>query len=87
MAFAPDGLTSLGGFPGDDYKGGLMFAKIDRNKMGEDMVAAAMWLKSRPDCTGKIGFRFLLRGRRCQYAGGPAGTRFGGGGAVLWLSS
>jgi carboxymethylenebutenolidase len=55
MAFAPDALTSLGGFPGDDYKGGLMFAKIDRAKMGEDMLAAAVWLKSRPDCTGKIG--------------------------------
>jgi carboxymethylenebutenolidase len=55
MAFAPDGLTSLGGYPGDDYKGGLMFAKIDRNKMAEDMVAAALWLKARPDCTGKIG--------------------------------
>ncbi len=55
MAFAPDGLTSLGGFPGDDYKGGQMFAKIDHNKMGEDMVAAAKWLKSRSDCTGKIG--------------------------------
>jgi carboxymethylenebutenolidase len=55
MAFAPDGLTSLGGYPGDDYKGGLLFAKIDHNKMGEDMVAAALWLKSRPDCTGKIG--------------------------------
>jgi carboxymethylenebutenolidase len=54
MAFAPDGLTSLGGFPGDDYKGGLMFSKVDRNKMSEDMVASAMWLKSRPDCTGKI---------------------------------
>ena len=54
MAFAPDGLTSLGGFPGDDYKGGLMFSKIDGKKMGEDMVAAAMWLKARPDCTGKI---------------------------------
>jgi len=55
MAFAPDGLTSLGGYPGDDYKGGQMFNKIDKNKMSEDMVAAAMWLKSRPDCTGKIG--------------------------------
>src|SRR5258706_15921080 len=55
MAFAPDGLTSLGGYPGDDYKGGLLFNKIDKNKMSEDMVAAAMWLKSRPDCTGKIG--------------------------------
>jgi carboxymethylenebutenolidase len=55
MAFAPDGLTSLGGFPGDDYRGGQMFNKIDRNKMTEDMVAAARWLKSRADCTGKIG--------------------------------
>lgn len=55
MAFAPDGLTSLGGYPGDDYKGGLLFNKIDKPKMAEDMIAAAMWLKSRPDCTGKIG--------------------------------
>src|SRR5271163_1119744 len=55
MAFAPDGLTSLGGFPGDDYKGGQMFAKIDGKKMAEDMVASAMWLKARSDCTGKIG--------------------------------
>jgi carboxymethylenebutenolidase len=55
MAFAPDGLTSLGGFPGDDYNGGLLFAKVDGKKMAEDFVAAAMWLKSRPDCTGKIG--------------------------------
>src|ERR1700736_5492765 len=55
MAFAPDGLTSLGGFPGDDYKGGQMFSKIDGKKMTEDFVAAAMWLKSRADCTGKIG--------------------------------
>jgi carboxymethylenebutenolidase len=55
MAFAPDGLTSLGGFPGDDYKGGQLFSKIDGKKMAEDFVASAMWLKSRADCTGKIG--------------------------------
>src|ERR1700761_6962890 len=55
MAFAPDGLTSLGGYPGDDYKGGQMFNKIDKDKMSEDMVAAAMWLKTRSDCTGRIG--------------------------------
>src|ERR1700678_854743 len=54
MAFAPDGLTSLGGFPGDDYKGGQMFSKVDGKKMTEDFVAAAIWLKARPDCTGKI---------------------------------
>ena len=55
MAFAPDGITSLGGFPGDDYTGGQMFNRIDGQKMTEDFVASAMWLKSRPDCTGKIG--------------------------------
>ena len=55
MAFAPDGLTSLGGFPGDDYKGGQMFGKVDRDKMTEDFVASASWLKARADCSGKIG--------------------------------
>jgi carboxymethylenebutenolidase len=55
MAFAPDGLTSLGGYPGDDYKGGQLFNKVDKDKMFEDMVAASMWLKARPDSTGKIG--------------------------------
>jgi carboxymethylenebutenolidase len=55
MAFAPDALTSVGGYPGDDYKGGQLFGKIDGAKRTEDFVAAAMWLKSRPDCTGQIG--------------------------------
>jgi len=55
MAFAPDGLSSVGGFPGDDYKGGQLFSKVDGKKMAEDMVAAARWLKGRADCTGKIG--------------------------------
>lgn len=68
MAFAPDGLTSVGGFPGDDYKGGQLFNKVDRNKMGEDMVAAAVWLKARPDCTGKIAATGFC------YGGGVANT-------------
>ena len=68
MAFAPDGLTSLGGFPGDDYQGGQMFNKVDRNKMTEDMVASAMWLKARADCTGKIGATGFC------YGGGIANT-------------
>ena len=55
VAFAPDGLTSVGGWPGDNEKGGALFQKVDRVKMGEDFVAAAKWLKARPDCTGKIG--------------------------------
>lgn len=55
IAFAPDALTSLGGYPGDDEKGGAMFGKLDRAKMTEDFVAAANWLKARPESTGRIG--------------------------------
>ena len=55
MAFAPDTLTSLGGYPGDDEKGGEMFGKVDRVKMGEDLYAAAVWLKNRPDSSGRLG--------------------------------
>jgi carboxymethylenebutenolidase len=55
IAFAPDGLTSVGGYPGDDEKGAKAFQQVDRPKMTEDFVAAARWLKARPDCTGKIG--------------------------------
>jgi carboxymethylenebutenolidase len=55
MAFAPDGLTSAGGYPGDDDRGGQLFAKVDRAKMGEDLHAAAVWLKNRADSTGRLG--------------------------------
>jgi carboxymethylenebutenolidase len=55
IAFAPDGLTSLGGYPGDDEKGLALFGQVDRTKMGEDFLAAANWLRSQPDCTGKLG--------------------------------
>jgi carboxymethylenebutenolidase len=55
IAFAPDGLTSLGGYPGDDEKGLALFGQVDGAKMREDFVAAALWLKSRPDSTGKLG--------------------------------
>ena len=55
MAFAPDGLTSVGGYPGDDEKGGDLFGKVDRAKMGEDLYTAAVWLKNRPDSTGRLG--------------------------------
>jgi carboxymethylenebutenolidase len=55
MAFAPDGLTSVGGYPGDDEKGGALFQKVDRAKMTEDLHAAAVWLKNRPDSSGRLG--------------------------------
>src|SRR3954470_14575703 len=55
MAFAPDGLTSVGGYPGDDEKGLELFRSVDAAKMRADFVAAAAWLKARPDSTGKLG--------------------------------
>jgi carboxymethylenebutenolidase len=55
MAFAPDGLTSVGGYPGDDEKGAQLFTQVDGAKMREDLLAAAKWLKARPDSTGKLG--------------------------------
>lgn len=55
MAFAPDALSPFGGYPGDDYQGGQLFGEIDRAKMAQDFLAAAEWLKNRPDCTGRIG--------------------------------
>jgi len=55
MAFAPDGLTSLGGYPGNNEEGGALFQKVDRAKMTEDFVAAAKWLRARPESTGKLG--------------------------------
>ena len=55
MAFAPDGLTPLGGYPGDEDKARTLFATLDQSKALEDFVAAAQWLKARPDATGKLG--------------------------------
>jgi carboxymethylenebutenolidase len=55
IAFAPDGLTSVGGYPGDDEKGAKLFSEVDATKMRTDFLAAARWLKARRDCTGKLG--------------------------------
>ena len=55
MTFAPDALTSVGGYPGDDEKGGALFGKLDRPKMNEDLYASAVWLKKRADSTGRLG--------------------------------
>jgi carboxymethylenebutenolidase len=55
IAFAPDGLSSLGGYPGEEEKALALFPKVDAGKMLEDFVASYDWLKARPECTGKIG--------------------------------
>ena len=55
IALAPDGLTSVGGYPGNEEQGVKMFASVDKQKMTEDFMAAARWLKARPDSNGKLG--------------------------------
>lgn len=55
IAFAPDGLTSVGGYPGAEDKAAAAFRTVDGAKMTEDFVAAAKWLKARSDSTGKLG--------------------------------
>jgi carboxymethylenebutenolidase len=55
VAFAPDALAPLGGYPGDEDKARELFPKLDQAKTREDFVAAASFLKAHPSCTGKIG--------------------------------
>ncbi len=55
VAFAPDALTPLGGYPGDEDKAREQFAKLDQTKAAADFVAAAQFLKNRPESNGKIG--------------------------------
>jgi carboxymethylenebutenolidase len=55
VAYAPDGLTSVGGYPGDDEKAAVAFRTVDQPKMMEDFIAAAKWLKTNPDASGKLG--------------------------------
>ena len=55
VAFAPDALAPLGGYPGDEDKARALFPKLDQAKTREDFVAAAGFLKSRPECTGRVG--------------------------------
>jgi carboxymethylenebutenolidase len=55
VAFAPDALAPLGGYPGDEDKARELFGKLDQTKTREDFVAAVGYLKKRPDVTGKVG--------------------------------
>jgi carboxymethylenebutenolidase len=71
MAFAPDALTPLGGYPGDEDKARAAFATLDQAKTREDFLAAANWLRSRADGNGKLG---------------AVGFCYGGG-IVYWLAT
>jgi carboxymethylenebutenolidase len=55
VALAPDALTPLGGYPGDEDKARDLFAKLDQDKTHEDFLAAAAWLEVAPHCNGKVG--------------------------------
>jgi len=55
LAFAPDGLYPLGGYPGDEDKARDLFGRLDQTKTRADFIAAANFLKGQPNCTGKIG--------------------------------
>jgi len=55
VAFAPDALAPVGGYPGDEDKAREMFAKLDANKRFEDLYAGAGVIKSRPEFSGRIG--------------------------------
>jgi carboxymethylenebutenolidase len=55
VAFAPDALTPLGGYPGDEDKARALFQKLDQTKTREDFVAAVAFLQKHADSTGKVG--------------------------------
>jgi carboxymethylenebutenolidase len=61
IAFAPDALTSVGGYPSDDYQGGQLFGRIDRPKLTQDFIAGVQWLKTHALSNGRVcatGFCF-----------------------------
>ena len=68
LTLGPDALTPVGGYPGNDDKGRELQATLDAKKMVEDFVAAAVYLKSHPECTGKVGVVGFC------YGGGVANT-------------
>lgn len=55
VAFAPDALSPVGGYPGNEEEGRALYAKLDPEKRNEDLFAAARFLQSRPECSGKVG--------------------------------
>jgi len=80
VAFAPDALFPLGGYPGDEEKARELFPKLDQAKTREDFVAAAAFLAARPECTGKIGaVGFCYGGGMVNYLATKLGTALSAG--------
>ncbi len=71
MALAPDALSSLGGYPGDEGNAVTLFRQLDQAKVRQDFLAAERWLRARPDTNGKLGI---------------TGFCFGGG-LTMWLAT
>jgi len=55
VAFAPDALFPLGGYPGSEDKARELFPQLEQPKVREDFIAALRFLAGRPECTGKVG--------------------------------
>jgi carboxymethylenebutenolidase len=55
IAFVPDALAPVGGYPRDEDQGRALYAKLDPDKVNEDFFAAGPFLKARPECTGRYG--------------------------------
>jgi len=77
IAFAPDALTPLGGYPGDDEKGKDLQAKRKPEEMVEDFIAGAEWLQKNPGCNGKAEAQRDAHG--AMGAIGVVGFCYGGG--------
>ena len=85
MALAPDGLTSVGGYPGDEEQAAKIFGPIDKGKMTEDFIASARWLKNRSGLHRQNRRRrLLLRRRHGQRPGSADGLRPRRWRSVLW---
>ena len=85
IAFAPDGLTSAGGYPGDDEKGPALFSQIDRRQNAGRFLRRGNVAEIAPGLHRQARRRrLLLRRRRCQSAGGADGLRPCRRCSVLW---
>ena len=83
VAVAPDALTKLGGYPGDEDKARELFPKLDQTKIVEDFVAAAKWAEALPEGNGKLGAGGLLLWRRGGQHARHAPARAARRGALL----
>ena len=75
LALAPDGLTPLGGYPGNDDDGSAMQARLDQAKLRTDMLNGAKWLKAHKLSTGKLGVTgFCVGGTTSNYLAATMGA-------------